>query len=102
LITTDDSRASSGLTGGGRVKWAGASVRTGIGPEIYDQIESHEKKISALHAAIKMLTAKFEAEVKGIEDRITKKKIEVNTELSLQRKQQLEDQALQAQHAQET
>jgi hypothetical protein len=97
-MTAGEFRTSSELTVGRGVKWAGAPVSTGLGPEIseiHDQIESSEKKI-------KTLTAKFEAEVKGIADRITKK-IEVDTELFVQREQhQLENQALQAQHVQET
>jgi hypothetical protein len=44
---------------------------------------------------------KFEAEMKGSADRITKKKLEVETELSSKREIQLGDVALQAQHAQE-
>jgi Na+-transporting NADH:ubiquinone oxidoreductase subunit NqrC len=72
-------------------------MSAGPGPEISairDQIESHEK-------SIRTLPAKFEAEVKGIADRITKKIIEVDTELFSQRQHhQLEDQALQAQEAQ--
>jgi hypothetical protein len=73
-------------------------VSAGLAPDIskvYNQIKSAGKKI-------KTLTAKFDAEVKGIADRITKKKIQADTELSLQREQQqLDDQAPQAQRAQE-
>jgi peptidyl-tRNA hydrolase len=59
-------------------------------------------KTAALHAVIKTLPAKFEAEVKGIADWITTKNIQVDMGLSLQREQhQFEDQVLQAQHAQE-
>jgi hypothetical protein len=99
LMTTDDFRASLGLTVGRRVKPAGASVSTGLGPEIsaiHDQIESDEKKI-------KMLLAKFEAEAKGIANRIKMKKLQVDTEVSSQREHfQFKDPALQARHAQET
>jgi hypothetical protein len=80
-MTADCFRASAGLTVGRCVKRAGASASAGLGPEISDidgQIESQKKKI-------KTLTVKFEAEGKGTADRITKKEIEVNTELSLQR-----------------
>jgi hypothetical protein len=97
-MMTDKFCASSGLTVGRCVKRASASVSVGLGPEIsevHDQIGSHKKKI-------KTLTAKSEAEVKGFTDRIMKK-IEVDTELSLQREQhQLKNQALLAQHTQET
>jgi hypothetical protein len=75
-MTSNDFRASSGLTVERGVKRTGASVSASVGREIsaiHDQIESHEQKI-------KTLPAKFETQVKGIADPITKK-LEVNTEL---------------------
>jgi hypothetical protein len=78
-MTAEEFCASSGLTVGRRVKRAGVSVNAGLGPAIsviHDQIESHEKKI-------KTLPAKVEAELKSIAYRIAKKKIKLDTELSL-------------------
>jgi hypothetical protein len=103
-MATDQFRALSGLTGRLRVKGARESLSAGLGPEIseiHDQIESCERKVAVFHAEIKTLTPEFETAVKGIANRITKK-IEVNTEHSSQCEQQLEFQALQVQHAQET
>jgi hypothetical protein len=49
---------------------------------------------------VKMVPAKFGAEVKGTGDRIPKKKLEIETELSSKREIQMGDVALLTQHAQ--